>query len=213
MYPAAAVRCSKLSRKSRAPGARERLGDALEDRPAVGVAHAEHMGDRGRDELGIGHGGEADEVHRPLDRGQRGDLERKPALAGAARPGDRDEPDVGALQQRQGGGQVLAAADEAMVERGERRAAERAQGSEPLLQTGGDELEELLGAGDVLQPVAPERAERDRGIGVADEVTGRPRDHDLTAVGGGTDPGGDDDVHPDVAFVAEIGLARVDPDP
>jgi hypothetical protein len=32
-------------------------------------------------------------------------------------------------------------------------------------------------------------------------------------VRGGADPGGDDDVDPDVALLAEVGLAGVDPDP
>ncbi len=60
-----------------------------------------------------------------------GDLEREPALARAARSGERDEPHVRAVQQRQRRGQVLAAADQAVVERRQRRAAERAQGANP----------------------------------------------------------------------------------
>ena len=100
MCPARGGQVLEVVEEEKGARARERLGDALEDGPAVGVAHAKHVGDRGRDELGIGHGGEADEVHRSLDGAQRGDLERKPALARAAGPGDRDEPHVRARQQR-----------------------------------------------------------------------------------------------------------------
>ena len=48
---------------------------------------------------------------------------------------------------------------------------------------------------------------------VAGHVARRTRDDDLLAVRGRADARRDDDVHADVALVAELGLARVDADP
>ena len=60
----------------------------------------------------------------------------------------------------------------------------------------------------------PERAERGaRQRLVARDVACRARDDDLLSVRGGADARGDDDVHADVALVAELGLAGVDTDP
>ncbi len=147
------------------------LGDAVQERRAL--TYAEHLGDRGGDELGIGHGGKADEVDRALERDERRDLEGQPALTRAARARDRDEPDVRTAQECEGPGQILASPHEAVVQSGQGRPAEGAQRSEPFLQARGDELEQLLGAGDALEPVAPERAEREPAA-LAHEVPSRP---------------------------------------
>ena len=47
---------------------------------------------------------------------------------------------------------------------------------------------------------------------LAGHVSRRPRDDDLLAVSGRADARGDHDVHPHIALVAELGLARVDAD-
>ncbi len=191
---------------------RQCLGDAVDEGTRT-LADADDVRDRDRDELGVGDRCQPDQVHRALERRERGDLEREPALAGSSRAGQRHEPHVRAAEQRERPAQVLAPPDEAVVERWERRSPERAQRGEGLLQAGGDELEELLRAGDVLQPVAAERPERDPALDVvAHEVARRPRDDDLAAVRGRADPRRNDDVHADVALLAQVRLAGVDAD-
>ena len=194
-------------------GAFHGLRDAFHQRSVGGLAHAQRVRDRLRDERGIGDGREPYEVNRALHGPQPDRLEREPALAGAPGPCDRHEPHVRTGEQRQDRGQVLAPADEAVMQCREHRPSQRAKRRERHRQAGGDELEELLGGRDVLEPVVPERAERDPLEVVADEVPCRARDDDLSAMRRPADPGCDDHVHADIAFVAELRLAGVDPDP
>jgi hypothetical protein len=151
----------------------ELLGDALDERSTRGLSDAEDVGDGRRHECGVRHGGEADQVDRPLERSECRDLQGEPALSGATRAGDRDEPDVGPCEQGERRGQVLPPSHEAVVERWERRPSERSQRSESFLQAGRHELEELLGGRDVLQPMASERAERHARVGVVSEEVAR----------------------------------------
>ena len=94
------------------------------------------------------------------------------------------------------------------------RPAERPQRGEALCEARRDQLEELLGARNVLQAVTSEGAERDAGGRlVPHEVARRAGHDDLTTVRRRADPRRDDDVHPHVPLLAEVGLARMDPDP
>ena len=73
----------------------------VQEWPPAGLADAQGAGDRRGDELGVADLPEADEedpVLEPLDR-VPGEFERQPRLAGAARPRQRDEVDVGPLEQ------------------------------------------------------------------------------------------------------------------
>ena len=67
---------------------------------------------------------------------------------------------------------------------------------------------------DVLQVLLAEVADADalRQV-VADECPGRLGDEDLAAVAGRADPRGAHDVHPDIALVADVRLAGVQPHP
>ena len=110
-------------------------------------------------------------------------------------------------------GKHIGSPDEPVMERRQARRRKRLQRREVLAQFGRDELEELCCSRNVLQSMAPERPERTtRERLVADHVSHRPRHDDLLPVRGGTDPRGDDDVHPDVALVAELRLTRVQTD-
>ena len=77
-----------------------------------------------------------------------------------------------------------------------------------------DELEELLGAIEVLEPVLAEVPERDvvRQL-VGDQLARGARDQHLSAVAGRADPRGAVDVQTDVVVVSDLGLAGVDADP
>ena len=182
--------CSKLSSKSSAP-----VPSSVSATPSrTGLrrlAHADDMGDRGRDELGIGHRGEADEVNRPLDRAQRGHLERKPALAGAAGPGDRDEPHVRTREQRLGR-EVGPGAGRRGGD-GERAASSRracASGANPSCSPAATSWKSCSEPGTSFSRWLPERAERELRDRRRRRRRGSPRDDDLTAVGGGADPAG-----------------------
>ena len=115
---------------------------------------------RRRHELRIGDRGEADEVHRPFECRPRCNLEGKPALPGATRPGDRDEPNVLAGKQARDLRQIALSADKPVVQSGKGRPAQGLQRRKRLCQTRRDELKDRLRARDVLEPVATERAER-----------------------------------------------------
>ena len=84
-------------------------------------------------------------------------------------------------------------------------------GGKSSRRPGRDELEELRGGRDVLQPMPPEWAKRRSRKGlVAGDVSRRPRDDDLLSVRRRADPRGDDDVHADVTLGSELGLTGVD---
>ena len=191
----------------------ERLADALDQRLARRLAHADRPTDRRGHEIGVGDRGEPDEMHGLPHRGDTGDLEREAALAGASGPRDGDEPDVRPGEECVDRRQVGAPPDEPVVERGERRPGERAERRELRREVVAGELEELLGLGDVLEAVATEGAERHaRRRLVAGDVARRLRDDDLVPVPGRADAGCDVDVQADVPLLAELRLARVDAD-
>ena len=109
----------------------------------------------------------------------------------------------------------VGASDEPMVERGKarRRRASRAAGTSSR-SPGATSWKSSLAAGDVLQPMPPEGRNEAPGRGSSPAMSRVAlRDDDLLAVCRRADARRDDDVHADVALVAELGLARVDADP
>ena len=91
---------------------------------------------------------------------------------------------------------------------------QRGQRRELRRQVADDELEELFGAIEVLEPVLAEVPERDvaRQL-VGDQLARGARDQHLSAVAGRADPRGAMDVQADVVIVSDLGLAGVDADP
>ena len=150
-----------VEEEERAGARRGVSATASSTRWSAGLARADRTRDRARDELGVGDGCEPDEVHGPVERRARGHLEREPALAGAARAGDRDEPRRPA---RRGDSSTpserVVASDEPVMKRRKARGGERLQRREVFAEPGRDELEELDRGGNVLQPMSPERSER-----------------------------------------------------
>ena len=108
-----------------------------------------------------------------------------------------------------------ATTDESVVERGQARRRQCPQRRELVAKVGREELEQMRCGGDVFQAMPSERLDTSRrGTGSSPAISRVAREtNDLIAVGGSADPGRDDDVHPDVALVAERRLARVDADP
>ena len=88
------------------------------------------------------------------------------------------------------------------------------QGRELVRQSGRNDLKHPLEPLEVLQPLLPEIPKPDLGKRVvAQQLTRRTRDEDLTAGAGGADPGGPVDPEADVAVRSDDRLARVDADP
>ena len=122
------------------------VADRVDQRLVGRLRDADRARDRAGHEVRIGDGSQADEVHGTLDGRRTRDLEREPALPGPAGPGDGDEPDVRAIEESADGGEVVRSADEAMMQRRKRGAAERAERREVVGQLRADELEQMLGA-------------------------------------------------------------------
>ena len=85
-------------------------------------------------------------------------FQSEPALPGASRTGDRDEPDVRAREQGHGLGQVRAPPDEPMVQGGQGGPTQGANRREAVGQARRGQLKELLRSRDVLEPMASEGA-------------------------------------------------------
>ena len=209
-----AARCSRLSRKRSAPVPSSVSAIASSSGCARRLAHADRARDRARDELGIGDRARA-------RRGARAARAPPRAATSSARrllpapPGPVivTSRTSGSSRRRLDACERVGAADEPVVERREARRRQRPERREVLAEPGRDELEELDGAGTSFSRWRPSGRNERSGSGlVAGDVARRPRDDDLLAVGRRADPGGDDDVHADVALVAELGLAGVDPD-
>jgi hypothetical protein len=95
-------------------------------------------------------------VDGTFDRSRCGCFECEATLPGAARPGDRDEPNIGTGKQGLRMGEIVPPADEAVVEGGQRCASKRREWREALIEARDHELVERLGGRDVLEPVATE---------------------------------------------------------
>ena len=192
------------------------VGKRVHGRAVAAVRHAEHPRDRG------GHQGrvadrferhEPDPVRELVGRGRR-DLQREPGLAGAARPGQAQQPGPG--QQRHGLAELLVAADEGrelgrqVVRPGVQRPQRREVGRHAI----DDELGEALRGAQVLQPMLPEVAEGDAvGQRPGDEGPGLITEQDLAAVGDRGDPRRPVDGVPDDVGAGRFDVARVEAHP
>ena len=153
-------------------------------------------------------------MHGSLECRAGCDLEREPALACAARPGDGDESRTLLSEQALDARERVLAADEAMVKCRKARGRERLERRKVVSKSRRDELEELDRVRDVLQPVPTERPVRGAcEWRLAGDVPRRLRDDDLLAVRRRADARRDHDVDPDVSLGAELGLAGVHADP
>jgi len=153
-------------------------------------------------------------VHGSVESSACRDFESEPALARSSGAGDRGETHARRRKGRLDMSECVGPSDEAMVQSRKARRGEGVERREVLAQAGCDELEDLSGGGDVLQPVVSEGAERAirKRLGTA-HVPRRARDDDLLAVRRGAYPGSDDDVHAHVPLGSELGLPRVNADP
>ena len=133
------------------------------------------------------------------------DLEREARLPDTARAGERRQP--GQAERRPHRLGLLLAVDEPSRRPRQVRGVQRPQRRELELEALAAELEQPNRRVDVLQPVI---AQVDQDLLRAEQVPGRARDDDLTAVGGGGDPRRLMDVEAHVARVALLGLAGVD---
>jgi hypothetical protein len=169
-------------------------------------------GDQGR----IGHRRQVHEEGAVAELRQQlgGDLEGQSGLPGAPRPGEGEEP--GPVQQPPDLGQLLLPAHERgelqgkVVRPGVERPGRREVGRKPL----DHEVVEVLGEGEVLQPVRPEvPEERPFRKGVLDQSPGGVRDDDLPAVGRPGDPGRPVHVDADIVVPAQHPFTGVQPHP
>ena len=185
----------------------QELPPAEESREVVGGPDG--LGDLRGQELGIRETRQRhpeDAVVELPDEFRR-ELESEPCLARAARARDGDE----ARPVREHRDELLElplAADERDRDDRQVGCVERPEGRELALA----ELEEALGADQVLQAVLAEVADRSLCL---EKAARRPGDDDLAAVRRGCDPRRAVDVHADVAFLGHERLAGVDahPDP
>jgi hypothetical protein len=189
-----------------------RLQDGASARLGDGKGPGHRRGDQG----GIGHRRQVREEGAILERGEElgRDLEGQAGLAGATRAGQGEQP--GLLQQRPDLGDLLLPADEGgelhreVAGPGVQRPRRREVGREALDQ----QLVQVLGHGDVLQPVVAQVAEGGPlRQGLLHQPPGGLGDQDLPAVAGSSDPGGPVHVHADVVVSAQDALAGVQAHP
>ena len=196
----------------------ELAAELIERRTLRGIGQPECGGDLGEHGVGVRRGDEVDEVdavREPVDL-VGGGPDRKPCLAGPTGPGERDETDAGVVQARPDRPQLGIAADEGgrlrrQVVRPEVEGRERRK---LRSQCGMAELEQVLGAAQVLQAVLAQVAQGDaRGKLPADERRGRLGQQDLSAVTGRHDPRRAVDGRAEEVAAARIGVAGVDAHP
>ena len=143
----------------------QRVGDRVEERALAGLADADRARDRVRDEIRIGDRSETDEVHGPVERCSRRDLECQAALARTARACDRHEPHIGLVEERFDACQCVRTADEPVVERRQAGRRQCSQRRELVAKVRREELEQMDGGRDVLQAMPSERSIRAIGNG------------------------------------------------
>ena len=168
---------------------------------------AQCLRDRLHHERRLAQRGERDPEDPRLERGHElcGRLERKPRLAGATRPGERQEPRTVPEQADK-----LIALPPSADEGGDRPrqvgVRDRLQRREAL----GAELEERDRLVEVLQPVLAELGQL-----TIDERARRGRDDDLSAVPRGGDAGSPVELTPGIALARQARLSGVQahPDP
>jgi hypothetical protein len=132
-------------------------GQRLLDRLARLFADAKRLRDRGDDELGVCQRRERDEVDAAGERLDelRRELQRESRFARAARPRQREQPNVGLAEEAQHLGELALSADERSRLHGQVGGAvlERLQRRKLVRQPFDPELVEPLWLGEILQPV------------------------------------------------------------
>jgi hypothetical protein len=168
--------------------------------PARSLGESDGCGEPRRHEDRLAHRLERDEKDavRKVVRGVRGDLERQARLARATGSGQGHQP---VLAKQPGCLRELALAPD---ERGQlrrqvvRAGIDRAQRRELQPEALGHHLGQRLRLAQVLEPVAPQAAQRDLGSEIRRcQRPNRVGDHDLAAVRRGRDPRRAIDVQPD----------------
>jgi hypothetical protein len=174
---------------------------------------------RRRHVLGSLQRGERDEMRaaREVRFDRACGLQGEPCLADPAGAGEGQQSyPVGADAVRDRAHVVLAA-DRPVGRRWQpvlRSGRERGQRGEVGGQIAEDDLEEVLGAIEVLEPVLAEIAQRDVGGQlVGDQLARGAGDEHLRTMAGRADPRRAVHVQADVIVVADLGLAGVDPHP
>ena len=186
---AAAVTCSKLSSSSSACFLTQILLERGQERLAGDLPHAERLGDRRDDEVGIGDRGQRDEpdaVRERLDQ-LRADLQAEPRLAGAARSGQGHDAGALLLQQRARRGDLRFAAEERGRLRGEvvQVAVETLERREVDDQARTAQLVDVLRLQQVPQAMRRrDRGDRSRAAAPIRPGAGRLGEEDLLAVAG-----------------------------
>ena len=195
------------------------VGDVVEEGRRVPplAGEAEHVGQRRPRDPRIGHVAQRDEVDA-VGKAVADRLRHRHGQSGLARTAGSGERQQSGLRARKHLRELLElalAADEGVRGRRQvRPGAEAAQWREVLLQTGHDELVQLLHAGDVLEAVVAERLHRRTAREApADQPPGGLREHDLPAVRRAGDARREVDVHPDVPVLVGLRLSRVQPHP
>ena len=184
----------------------------LRERASRLFAHAQHLRDLVRDQRRIADRREIDEPDAVRIRVEHvgGDLQREAGLAETAHAEEREQ--ARALEQLLRLGDFALAPDERreLLRQVVRRRFERAQRREILPQVGMQDLVDVLGRRQVLEPDAAEIAKRDRrGQAGADLVDDRLRDQDLAAVRDAHDPRRAIDGRAEVIVVAPLEHAEV----
>ena len=190
-------------------GGEKRLGGLL--------AHAEGVSNGGGNQGRVGNGGQADEVDALLEvvEAVGGDVDGEAGLAGATGAGQGDEGYVRAQQQVAYGDQFLVAADErvALDRQVVGQRVEAAQWREVNGQVRGDDLEDVLGTGQVLEAMAAQVAQADGGRQrVPHQLAGGQREERLAAVAGGQEAGHAIDRRAEIVAVALQSRAGVEGD-
>ena len=172
----------------------------------------DRLGESRRQKIRGGDGGERDEVDavRVAVDPTRGGLEGEPGFAGPARSHEREQADLGVLQQPVDRFELRRAADERRSRQREvlHTGLDRLQQRELARQTLDLELVDALGRAQVLEPVCAEVA-----YPGVDERVSRLRKQYLAAVADGCDARASVDVDSDVSLVGYTRLAGVEPHP
>jgi len=194
------------------PPVAQMVGQGVGQGPPGDLGDPQGPGDRRRDQGGVGHRGQVDEegavaVLRP---DPVGDLEGQAGLAGAAGPGEGEQP--GPSQEPDRLGDLVLAADERgellgqVAGAGVERPGRREVGLEPR----DHQVMEVQGEVDVLEAVLPQVTQgRPIGQGAGHQPPGGAGDDHLPAPGRPGDPGRPVHVDADVVVPAQHPLPGV----
>ena len=201
-----------VEHQQRPPGA-DRGDDAVDQLGPRRRLHTQHLGDLVGDHVGVGDGGQLDQIGAVGKRLEQlaGGVQREAGLAGTARSGQRDQP-VG----RQHGpylGLLGVPAHEArqLPRQLASRPREGSQRPNLVVEQRMPDLEDALGLGEVFEAVLSEVDQFDLGRKLAGQQLGGGARHEkLSTVAGRHHPGAAVHDHPEVVTVAKARCARVD---